>query len=224
MGSDDLFKKRREGRKTRVSKEKKMRAETWLFVCEGKETEPNYFESLLEYANSKSDKKLRYVVKGTGRNTESLVNSIDDFLSFGDDLQKEVNIPYGKIFAIFDKDSFKKGQFNNAIFLAQKKGYHVLWSNECIELWFLLHFMPLKSNITREEYFNKLGNILNHTYEKNDDHFAMLNTPDNLKKAVYSAEQLYKEFQYEGSFAKMAPCTTVFQLIYELESYLGIKL
>lgn len=137
MGSDDLFKKRREGRKTRVSKEKKMRAETWLFVCEGKETEPNYFESLLEYANSKSDKKLRYVVKGTGRNTESLVNSIDDFY-------------------------------------------------ECIELWFLLHFMPLKSNITREEYFNKLGNILNHTYEKNDDHFAMLNTPDNLKKAVYN--------------------------------------
>ena len=173
MGSDDLFKKRKECRRTRVSREKKMRAETWLFA---------------------------------------------------DDLQKEVNIPYGRIFAVFDKDSFKKGQFNNAIFHAQKKGYHVLWSNECIELWFLLHFMPLKSNIMRQEYFKKLSNILNCTYEKNDDHFSMLNTAENLKKEVHNAEELYKEFQSEGSFANMAPCTTVFELIYELESYLGIEL
>jgi len=126
MGSDDLFKKRREGRKTRVSKEKKMRAETWLFVCEGKETEPNYFESLLEYANSKSDKKLRYVVKGTGRNTESLVNSIDDFLSFGDDLQKEVNIPYGKIFAIYlqylIRTLLKKGSLIMRFFSPRRRG------------------------------------------------------------------------------------------------------
>lgn len=191
MGSDDLFKKRSQGRKARVSKEKKKRAETWLFVCEGKETEPNYFDSLLKYANEKSDKELKYVIKGTGRNTESLVKSIDDFLSYGDDLQKE--------------------------------GYHVLWSNECIELWFLLHFIPLQSNITRQEYFKKLGELLNCTYEKNDNHFEMLNSEENLRKAVHNAKQLYKEFQNEPSYANKAPCTTVFELILELENYLGIK-
>ena len=41
MGSDNLFKKRREERKKRVENIKKQKSSNWLIVCEGTETEPN---------------------------------------------------------------------------------------------------------------------------------------------------------------------------------------
>ena len=30
--------------------------------------------------------------------------------------------------------------------------FHAVWSNQCIELWFLLHFSYMQSDIHREEY------------------------------------------------------------------------
>lgn len=57
---------------------------------------------------------------------------------------------------MFDKDSFKKGQFNNAIFTAEKKDYIPIWSNEC---------------------------VLNIKYNKADNHFDLLNSEVNLKNA-----------------------------------------
>lgn len=222
--ADQLFKKRQIARKERTSKEINERSETWLIVCEGTETEPNYFERLIKYANSKSDKKVKYVIEGTGRNTENLVDCIDGFFNYADNLNRERLIPYGKVFAVFDKDSFKKGQFNNAIFTAIKKGYIPIWSNECIELWFLLHFNLLESNITRQKYFEKLGEILKMKYDKADNHFDLLDSETNLKNACRNAKILHKNSQDISSYADKAPCTTVFMFIEELEKYLEVSL
>lgn len=224
MGTDNLFHRLNQERRKRVSKEMKTRAEKWLIVCEGKETEPNYFQSLIEYANSISDKKIKCRIKGLGRNTESLVTSIDKFFNFVDDLKIKEDIPYGKIFAVFDKDSFAKGQFNNAIHMAEKKGYIALWSNECIELWFLLHFNLLSSNITRQEYFKKLEAKLDRKYLKNDNHFDMLDSKNRLKIAVRNAKKLYEDSKNVRSYADRAPCTTVFKFIDEIELYIGKKI
>jgi hypothetical protein len=224
MGTDDLFKKERTERKSRVSKEKEKRAETWLFVCEGTKTEPNYFDSLMKYANSKSNRKIKYKIEGTGRNTESLVTKVEDYFSCVDEININVNIPYGKIFAVFDKDSFKKNQFNNAIHTATKKGYIPIWSNECIELWFILHFDLLVSNVTRQEYFDKLGQIFKCSYDKTANHFEMLDSENNLKTAVKNAKKLFDKTNNFDSFADKSPCTTVFILIEKIESTLGIKL
>ena len=59
MGGDCLHDKRKRERECRKSKVLKERAETWLLVCEGGKTEPNYFESLFKYANSLSAKKIK---------------------------------------------------------------------------------------------------------------------------------------------------------------------
>ena len=34
--------------------------------------------------------------------------------------------------------------------------FHALWSNQCVELWFLLHFSFMQSDIHRTEYWAKL--------------------------------------------------------------------
>jgi len=221
---DDLFRKREKARRERKSKEWNTRSETWLIVCEGGKTEPKYFESLFNYANLKSSRKIKTLIVGEGRNTESLVSSVDAYFSFVDDLRRETNIPYGKVFVVFDKDSFTKKQFNDAIYTAQRKGYIPIWSNECIELWFLLHFNLLESNLTREEYYKKLSNILGIKYKKSDDHFVLLNTEVNLKNAMRNSKLLFRRTESIKSPADRAPCTTVYQLVEEIEKYCAIKL
>lgn len=46
MGSDDLFKKRREARKQRKHEYKTPKANSFLIVTEGERTEPLYFKGL----------------------------------------------------------------------------------------------------------------------------------------------------------------------------------
>ena len=46
MGSDDLFKKRREERKRREHEYKTPKANSFLIVTEGKRTEPLYFKEI----------------------------------------------------------------------------------------------------------------------------------------------------------------------------------
>ena len=102
MGGDGLFKRRQEERRLRHSKKLELRSETWLIVCEGKETEVNYFKSFLNYANSISDRKIKFEVIGLGRNTTSLVNSVDGLFNYSDSLLRKTRIPYGKVFVVFD--------------------------------------------------------------------------------------------------------------------------
>ena len=53
MGNDNLFKKRREIRKNRTENIKKLKSSNWLIVCEGLQTEINYFKEAVNEINSK---------------------------------------------------------------------------------------------------------------------------------------------------------------------------
>jgi hypothetical protein len=133
MGTDNLHELRSKQRSKRIAKEMKTRSQTWLFVCEGKRTEPDYITALINYANTKSDRKIMFKVEGLGKNTDTLVNSVDEFYIFADDLRGKVAIPYSRTYVVFDRDSFGKDKFNNAISTAEKRGYIPIWSNECFE-------------------------------------------------------------------------------------------
>ena len=53
MGKDDIFKKKRAERRKRKFENRQPHAHSYLIICEGKETEPNYFNGL----NTKIQKK-----------------------------------------------------------------------------------------------------------------------------------------------------------------------
>ena len=158
MGSDEIFKKRRKGRIKRKENVEKQKSSNWLVVCEGTQTEPNYFnEAISEINKTLEDKyKLKVEVIGKGMNTTSLVKSVDDILN-EIDTYKLKTVPYGKIFVVFDKDSFSNELFNEAIKMCHKKGYIPLWSNQAIEYWFLLHFNYIDSKMDRNMYKKKLN-------------------------------------------------------------------
>ena len=59
MGKDDIFKKKRAERRKRKFENKQPHAHSYLIICEGKETEPNYFNGL----NTKIQKKIGGQIK-----------------------------------------------------------------------------------------------------------------------------------------------------------------
>ncbi len=220
MGTDNLNKRRSKERRERKSKELETRTETWLIVCEGKKTEPNYFKALFDYINSKSNKKINVKIKGIGKNTKSVVNSVDFFFDYSDQLVSNTKIPYGKVFTVFDKDSFTDDNFNSAIIISEKRGFIPLWSNECFELWYILHYEYFHSNISRKEYFKKLTLLMGEDYTKNDNHFDLLGQLSKVKIALKNSKKLYEKYNKKETPSKKAPCTTMFKLFDEIEYYL----
>ena len=66
MGSDNLFAKRRLERQQRKEAVIKQKPSKWLVICEGVQTEVNYFQEVINDFN---------------KNTVSLVSSVDDLLN-----------------------------------------------------------------------------------------------------------------------------------------------
>lgn len=157
----------------------------YYIFCEGKQTEPNYFEGFKRFIETD---------------------------------------------AIY-KDSFPKKDFNGveerAGHLNQKNPnlqYHAAWSNECIEIWFILHFVNYTSNNHRAEYIRFLNNKFQElgigNYEKNMfDIFEILLQYGSPKLAIRYAKRIMKENNGKSS-AMIAPGTKVYELVEELAKYL----
>ncbi len=227
MGSDDIFKKRREERKPRKENSKIMYSSNWLVVCEGKQTEPNYFTGAIDAINEtiKEDKyKLKVEVKGMGMNTLSLVKSVDDIISNIEKCKNSI-IPYDKVFVVFDKDSFTKDSFDNAVYMCKEKGYIPLWSNQAIEYWFLLHFNHIDSHMDRTLYQSKLNEYfkkakLEYKYKKNDKTiYSKLIKYGSLEEAKNRARNIYFKNR-ENTPSNSESCTTVYKFFDEIDSRL----
>ncbi len=81
----------------------------------------------------------------------------------------------------------------------------------------------MNNDIYRTQYFRKLGERFGCSYEKAADHYSMLGGLENIRKAYENSKKLYNDYINTGIRipAKMAPCTTVFRFIDELEAYMG---
>lgn len=242
MGNErEEFFKKRKGQKKKKEEEIEERAPyRYLIVSEGVETETNYFEGIRRRISSKYNntvdvkKSIELRIEGTGKNTNSLVNAVEDFLLDVDKYVNHSNTVYGNIWLIFDKDDFDGNQFNSAISQAEARGYNVGWSNESFELWFLLHFEQLVTGIGREQYNDKLTKyfkenkifskykIAGNKYHKNIENiYEILLEYGDETKAIRRAEKLMKDWKSEGVTipSKMKPATAVFKLIVELSRY-----
>lgn len=173
----------------------------FLIVCEGKETEKNYFLSF------KVPGEVVDVV-GLGDNTLSLVERAVDLKQAGN---------YDQVWCVFDRDSFPPNRFNRALELAQQQGMEIAYSNEAFELWYLLHFAYHDTGMARSVYQEKLTHCLGSRYVKNRaDIFDLLETrqPD----AVRNAERLMAQYAVTNP-EQDNPSTTVHLLVAELNKH-----
>ncbi len=202
-----------------------------LIVCCGKKTEVNYFSAISGYIKNEYPKI-------TGVNFDCVADAVDplQMATKVEDrylLSKNDVKPYNHIWIVFDKDDFGKDNFDNAINKIRKLNnkydrknesvqFHSLWSNECIELWFLLHFCYLNTAIGREAYFEKLGTFIG-KYKKNDEGIAgkLLLHNGQLSKAISNAEKLLVNNK-NNTPANSNPATNVVEFFNFYKNYLGL--
>ncbi|MEL7644822.1 MAG: RloB family protein [Anaerolineaceae bacterium] len=171
----------------------------FLIVCEGQETEKNYFERF--HAPNKYVK-----VVGKGKTTENLIIEALKLRNDGE---------YDQVWLVFDKDDISVETFEKTIVGAEKKGLKVAYSNQAFELWFVLHFEYLHSAIDRKAYLEKLNNCLGFKYEKTDadmyDHLKC-----RIDTALRNAARLREEYNPPRP-GKDDPSTTVDLLVKALQ-------
>lgn len=195
--------------------------ECHLILCEGEKTEPNYFQEIANRINSQY-RKERITVEGTKKGRLVL-------LDLAQDRVKKSKIEYNHVWLVYDKDDFNKDEFDNtvhkieAINKKSKVKYHALWSNQCIEVWFLLHFIDLKVDVSREEYIDKINqnwkkNGIEGTYAKNDiDIYNKLEKYQEV--AIKRAKNIIKENKGVAP-SKIAPASMVYEIIEKLKAYI----
>ena len=139
---------------TRISSVREVK-QTFLIICEGVNTEPDYFNAFrLTSANVKA--------LGQGMGTLALVHKAIHIK----EQEKLKGRTYNQNWVVFDKDDFPENDFNSAILLAQQNGFEVAYSNQAFEFWFLLHFNLYQGALHRSRYEKMLGALLGFAYTK----------------------------------------------------------
>ena len=184
----------------------------FLIVCEGKQTEPNYFKAL-----TKGIESIHCEIRGKGKNTKSLVKEA---------ITLKANNDFDKIWVVFDKDAFTNNDFNGAIAEAERNDIECAWSNEAFELWFLYHFENVTAYLPRDAYQKELSRAVNksgkynkkseYKYDKTDtENFSIMTSYGSQKNAIQRAETQSGKFS-DNDYANHNPCTMVFKLVKQL--------
>jgi len=147
-----------------------------LIACEGEKTEPNYFNSF----------KISSVrVEPVGGTAITVVEKALE-IALKANHNKEA---FDEVWCVFDKDSVDNPVFIHAINLAKANNIKIAYSNECFELWYILHFDYLQSALSRDRYSDILSDRLGFQYEKNStDMYDKLLARKNT--AIANAERL----------------------------------
>lgn len=174
-----------------------------FLYCEGKETEPNYFKSI-----AKDYKGVKVFVTGAGKGAKTLIEKAVKALK---QKEKESGDKYDICYVVFDADGTN---IDNPIKDANANGFQCAWSNECFELWLLLHFEKVSSPIHRGRYAAKLTKHLGREYKKNDINLYN-SVKEQTQRAISNAETLEKHNQGKSP-SQSNPGTTVHRLIKEI--------
>lgn len=220
MGTDDLFRKKRDERRAKkISSRKENIKEIKkriLIVCEGEKTEPHYFEGFRVPT-------LELAVEGGRNQADKVVEAAICCKKKAESIKS----PFDEVWCVFDKDDVEWGKISRAYDLAKNNNIRIAYSNEAFELWYVLHFVYLDAQIKRHDYCDKLsgyitqylkgnsiiGSEIKYKYQKNSkDMYALLRAKRN--DAIRNAEKL---IEFHGGFSiQCKPVTTVHELVKEL--------
>jgi RloB-like protein len=180
---------------------------TFLIVCEGAKTEPNYFKSF------PVSTRPEVTIIGAGCETIAVVNRAIELME---------NKKFDRVWCVFDRDPSNvnntAARFRKALQVAEKENIKIAYSNECFEIWYLLHFHLYDTGIPRSDYKKKLTKLLGCDYAKNsDDMYARLE--DIQHQAIKHAKILLSSYDPHDPESDN-PVTTVHLLVEELNQYI----
>jgi hypothetical protein len=185
-----------------------------LIVCEGKKTEPQYFEEIRKI-NRVPPVHVRVLHSDFGTEPRQIVDYAEAIFAE----KKE----YERVYVVFDRDEHRTyhdalnraNQLNGKLKNDEKKNVAFLPipSVPCFEFWLLLHFDDVQAYFHRNEIFAQLKRHL-HNYEKGLDGVYAA-TQDRLPTASQRASKLRQRYSpHTGT----DPYTGVDELVEKLKS------
>lgn len=204
----------------RRDKAKKLQPEYHLIMTEGTVTEPGYFRAMRDRINTNYHGRIQLEIYGEGDNTLGLLNKAR---------KRVLANPngYRHVWIVYDTDDFPQEHVDQTARLCKELStedttYHAIWSNQCIELWFLLHFCYMHSDLHRSQYWPKLSAQLcalgKGEYSKNREDIYEILYP-NMSYAIANAHRLDAENENKQP-SQSAPGTKVYELVETLKPYL----
>ena len=205
----------------RRDKAKKLQPEYHLIVTEGTDTEPAYFGAIRDRINARYQGRIQLAIYGAGDNILSLLNKARNRVFANPN-------GYRHVWVVYDTDDFPAAHIDQTAqqceaWSTEDTTYHAIWSNQCIELWFLLHFSYMHSDLHRSEYWPKLSAHLHALrkgeYRKNREDMYEILYPMRAH-AIANAKRLDAENK-DKLPSQSAPGTKVHELVETLKPYLS---
>lgn len=183
-----------------------------MIVCEGKVTEPKYFEEFkVLYNNS-----LVHIttIGGAGVPESVVERAIEErqrLLATARRTRDSFDFEF-EVWAVFDRDSHPKLQVPNAITAAGRNNISVAFSNPCFEVWGLMHFECVAKPGHHHETQRELKRLLNGYCHQTNPVISPVQLKDRYADAVKNAERALKDRLADSQDAAADPSTTVFRL------------
>ena len=187
-----------------------------LIVCEGKKTEPNYFNSFWKSLQIPPLLKVPAIsveVVGQGATPITVVKeAVNRKKENRRQAEKNGDIEYEQVWCVFDVEILHKNKsLRPALDKAKANKISVALSNPCFEYWTLLHFERNGSSFDDcEAVISRLGKYIRN-YKKSDDVHSQIK--DKTETAIENAKAIEKQHPSEDSRVKRNPSTEVYKLV-----------
>jgi hypothetical protein len=192
----------------------------FIIVCEGEITEADYFKGFPYYSKlgAVSDNGFQYshasvyIEPGAGQHEKVVTKAHKVWIELN---KKYGTIKPSEVWCVFDCDGNPNG-LNCAIQAARSKKFNAIYSVQCFELWYLLHFQMVAGAISKTEYDKRISEYLGICYtHRTRGMYALLKERQNF--AIQNVKQLWK-LKAEMGELQGDPITNVFLLVEALNS------
>lgn len=197
----------------------------FLIVCEGEVTEYDYFCDF-PYSQKFRDKDrlgnkrgLVRIINKAGQRFSVVTKAKQEF----DKLNKDYNIEPSNVWCVFDRDynsTEEDNDFCKAIQHANKLGFNPIYSIQCFEIWYILHYQLLSSAIDRNHYNRIITRNINVKYDHGT--IGMYDRLiDRQQIAIKNAQKLLQENKEKidcKQFKRIDPFTNVDKLVIGLNT------
>jgi len=198
----------------------------FLIVCEGEVTEADYFKAFPYYSKlgAASDRGYYYsygavyIVPGAGQHENVVTKANKVWVKLN---KKYGTISPDEVWCVFDCDGDPEG-LNRAVQAARAKKFNAIYSVQCFELWFLLHFQMVTGTISKTEYDKRISEYLGICYTHGTKGmYSRLKERQNF--AIQAARKLWAQKVQMGE-PQGDPITNVFLLVEALNNaYEGLR-
>ncbi|MUG87274.1 hypothetical protein GNP92_13105 [Paenibacillus timonensis] len=193
----------------------------FIIVCEGEVTEDDYFKSFPYYHSlgyGVFSHKAVHVEAGAGQHMKVVEKAELVYKKYCKEFGA---IRPAEVWCVFDCDNDLESLIK-AVKLAGKKGFNAIYSIQCFELWYVLHFQNLTSSIDKREYDRKISNALKIEYTHGTRGMYEL-LKSSQDQAINMAERIWSEKNQQGkSFEE--PITNVHKLVVALnDAFVKLK-